>query len=75
MDRSSLAVLGSVFTSKLVLTLQEMWPSVTAHFGHKQRNLCHHNMLCDDAVTKYLSSLKVRVKAPSMTIESISSLS
>ena len=57
------------------MALQEMLPSMTAHLGHKQRILCHHNTLRDNAVTKYLSSPKVRVKAPSMTIESISSRS
>ena len=55
--------------------LQEMLPSMTAHLGHKQRILRHHNTLCDNVVTKYLSSPKVPFKAPSMTIESISSLS
>jgi len=48
---------------------------MTAQLGHKQRILHHYNTLCDDAMTKYLSSPKVRVKAPSLTIDSISSLS
>ena len=51
--------------------LQEMLPSMTAHSDHKQKILRHHNTLCDDVVTKYLSSPKVPVKAPSMTIEYI----